>query len=304
MIPLGLDPHPGSHTVVALDRNGACLGQLKVLNNAEGLAQLQEFATAFSPRQWAVEGAGNRFIADFVAQLLSGSETVFSIPPGLTSQYRARRGRKKNDVVDAENVARALMANPQLPELHIAEPQKELQELTRTQRRLAEQLKASRGSLQELTAHSPVREVLIRVIQVLVEQLKVLQQRIRATVQDLMPSLLDVSGVGPVVAGVLLAEAGNAARFHSAGHFASYCGAAPVDRGSGQNCRVQVNPGGNRRLNWALHIVVMVRLRPDGGRSRAFLDKIMPRGKTQRAGLRVLKTYVARELFGVLRRNH
>jgi transposase len=211
---------------------------------------------------------------------------------------------KKNDVVDAENVARALMANPQLAELHIAEPQKELQELTRTQRRLAEQLKASRGSLQELTAHSPVREVLIRVIQVLVEQLKVLQQRIRATVQDLMPSLLDVSGVGPVVAGVLLAEAGNAARFHSAGHFASYCGAAPVDRGSGQNCRVQVNPGGNRRLNWALHIVVMVRLRTDGGRSRAFLDKIMPRGKTQRAGLRVLKTYVARELFGVLRRNH
>src|SRR4028118_1212851 len=117
MITLGLDPHPGSHTVVALDPNGACLGHLKVLNDAKGWAQLHEFGAAFSPRQWAVEGAGNRFIATFLAQLLAGSETVFSISPNLTSQYRARRGRKKNDVVDAENVARALMANPQLPEL-------------------------------------------------------------------------------------------------------------------------------------------------------------------------------------------
>ena len=67
MITLGLDPHPGSHTVVALDSNGACLGHLKVLNNAAGLGQLHEFAATFSPRQWAVEGAGNRFIATFIA---------------------------------------------------------------------------------------------------------------------------------------------------------------------------------------------------------------------------------------------
>ena len=95
MITLGLDPHPGSHTVVALDSNGACLGHLKVLNNAEGLAQLHEFAAAFSPRQWAVEGAGNRFIADFVAQLLSGSETVFSIPPGLRASIVPAAGEKR-----------------------------------------------------------------------------------------------------------------------------------------------------------------------------------------------------------------
>ena len=32
-----------------------------------------------------------------------------------------------------------------------------------------------------------------------------------------------------------------------------------VERGSGQNTRRQINPGGNRRLNWALHIVALVR---------------------------------------------
>jgi hypothetical protein len=40
MITLGLDPHPGTHTVVALDENGASLGHLAVPNTPEGLIQL------------------------------------------------------------------------------------------------------------------------------------------------------------------------------------------------------------------------------------------------------------------------
>ena len=138
MITLGLDPHPASHTVVALDESGVSLGHLTVPNTAEGLRRLCEFAAQFTPRRWAVEGAGNHFISMFVDQLLSRGESVFSISPSLTSQYRARRGRKKNDLIDAGNVARALLANPQLPELNAVEQQRTLQELTRTQRRLSE----------------------------------------------------------------------------------------------------------------------------------------------------------------------
>lgn len=279
MITIGLDPHPGTHTVVALDENGARLGHLSVPNSQEGLLRLHEFGASFVSRRWAVEGAGNHFIAAFVAELLADSQSVFSVSPSLTSQYRSRRGRKKSDVIDAENVARALLANPQLPELHAVDCHRELQELTRTQRRLSDQLKASRGAFQELMAESPVREVLQPVICILVEQLKLLRRHIRLMVIRLMPDLLNVQGVGPVVAGVLLAEAGDPKRFASANHFASYCGAAPVERGSGQNCRMQINPGGNRRLNWALHIVAMVRLRNDGGRSRASWRKQNPLAK-------------------------
>ena len=111
-------------------------------------------------RRWAIEGAGNHFVAVLVGQLLERSEMVYSIPPSLTSQYRARRGRKKNDVVDAENVGRALLANPQLTPLHNTEQQRELQELTRAQRRLSEQLRANRGALQELMAESAVRKII------------------------------------------------------------------------------------------------------------------------------------------------
>jgi transposase len=90
---------------------------MAVLSTPEGLIRLHEFGARFLSRRWAVEGAGNHFIAVFVAELLAASESVFSIPPSLTSQYRARRGRKKSDAVHAENVARALLANPRLPDL-------------------------------------------------------------------------------------------------------------------------------------------------------------------------------------------
>jgi transposase len=193
------------------------------------------------------------------------------------------------------------LANPQLPELNVVEQQRTLQELTRTQRRLSEQLKATRGAQQELASQSPVREVLQRVIDTLASQVKILEQQIGQMVKKIMPGLLEIAGVGPIVAGVLLAETADPKRFATADHFASYSGVAPVERGSGQNSRVQVNPGGNRRLNWALHIVAMVRLKTDRGRSRALVDKVKSSGKTQRAAIRVLKTYIARELFRTMR---
>ena len=44
MITLGLDPHPGSHPVVALDSNGCLLANLTVPNTEAGLEQLHLFA--------------------------------------------------------------------------------------------------------------------------------------------------------------------------------------------------------------------------------------------------------------------
>ena len=220
MITLSVDPHPGSHTVVALDPNGSTMASITVPNTPDGLCQLHQFAIPFASRRWAIEGAGNHFIAVFVGQLLERSEIVYSIPPSLTSQYRSRRGRKKNDVVDAENVGRALLANSQLTPLHNTEQQRELQELTRAQRRLSEQLSANRVALQELLAESAVREILEQVIAVLLKQLAALEKQIRVAIHAVMPSLLQLPGVGPIVAGVLLAETGDPKRFASPHHFA------------------------------------------------------------------------------------
>ncbi len=298
MITIGLDPHPGSHTVAALDNNGALHGTITVPNDQNGLEQLLEWSHAFPERRWAVEGANHRFIAEFVARLSAMNEPVFNIAPNLTCQYRARRGPKKSDVIDAQNVARALIANPSLPPHRLIEQQRALQELTRTRHRLSGDLKANQMELKALRPDSPVFATLEQVSRLLTAQIKLLELEIKKIVQVLAPTLLEVRGVGAVIAGVLLAETGDVHRFPSAHHFASYAGAAPVERGSGRNRRVQVNAGGNRRLNWALHIVARVRLGSDGGRSKALLEKQRQNGKSHREGLRVLKTYVARELFG------
>jgi transposase len=296
MITLGLDPHPDSHTIAALDENGTTLAFLTVSNDAEGLSQLHRFALPFGKRCWAVEGAANRYVLPFIYELLGQGEMVHHIPPNLTSQYRSRLSRKKNDVVDAQNAARALMANPSLPTFYPGQYQRELQDLTRTQRRLSEQLKANRMALQALDPDSSVSATLAQVIQVLEEQLDCLADQMKALVKTLAPALLELLGVGPVVASVILGEVGSIGRFTNEGQFASYCGAAPVERGSGKNSRMQLNHGGNRRLNWALHIIALTRSRCDK-RTKTLLARLKGRGKTQRASLRILKTYIARELF-------
>lgn len=300
MITIGLDPHPDSHTVAALDENGSTIASLTVANNAEGLVQLYRFALPFLERRWAIEGAANRFILCFVNKLLEQGEVVHHIPPNLTSQYRARLNRKKNDVVDAQNAARALLANPKLPTFRPGERQREFQDLSRTQRRLSEQLKANKMALNALDVTSPVRPALAQVIVALENQLNVLVKQMKALVKALAPALLEIQGVGPVIASVILGEIGNTGRFVNEGQFANYCGAAPVERGSGKNSRRQLNHGGNRRLNWALHIIALIRLRRDE-RSRSLMARLKARGKTQRASIRILKTYIARELFRYFR---
>jgi transposase len=294
---LGLDPHPGSHTVVALNAHGAILDSLQVSNDSAGIQRLLEWRNTFTERRWAIAGANKRFIRGFVATLLEQGEVVVNIPPTLTSQYRARRGKKKNDVIDAENAARVLLANPELPKVQVSADHQALQECTRVQQCLSTELKAHRVSARAMQDNSSLKAVLEAVIAVLVAQLKVLERQIRSLVEVVMPELLELRGVGVIVAGTLLAEAGDFTRFASQHAFAAYCGVAPVERGSGQNTRVQVNTGGNRRLNWALHIIVLNRLRSDGGHSQALLAKKKGEGKSFRAGLRVLKTYIAREVF-------
>src|SRR3954470_21954448 len=189
MITLGMDPHPGSHPVAALDSNGSLLGSIKVLNTSAGLEQLHQFASQFPSHRWAIEGAGNRFVAQFVNELLAKREIIYAIAPSLTSQYRCRRGPKRNDQVDATNVPRALQANPQLPSLQYSDGQRELQELSRAQRRLSEQLSSNRSALAELSENSPVRAVLDDVIRILVIQLKEIEKQLRSIVRTVMPAL-------------------------------------------------------------------------------------------------------------------
>ena len=306
MIIIGLDPHPATNTAAALQApTGRVLATSKFPNTEVGNEQLRRWALAFPERYWAVEGAGNPFVAALVAGLLADEERLTNVPPNLTSQYRKRRSYKKNDEVDAINAAKALLANlGELPAYAPHPDQRRLQALTRTRSRLAEELKANRMAQKDLPPEGSEEESLIlaELVSCLAEQIKRLEGLLSKLLERIMPEILLVRGVGVVLGATIVAEVGAIERFEKESGFASYCGAAPVERSSGKSSgRVGVNPGGNRRMNRVLHMIAQVRLRTDGGRSKALVERKQREGKTKRAALRVLKTYIARELYRTLK---
>jgi transposase len=152
----------------------------------------------------------------------------------------------------------------------------------------------------ESRQHPSVKAALTHMVEILKEEVKRLEREIKLMVQQIAPELLALCGVGPVLAGTLLAEGGNIGRFPREDSFACYCGAAPIPWESGIGKRVRVNPGGNRRLNAALHLIALTRLRVDA-QTRRFWERKISEGKTKREVLRVLKTYLAREIYHVLK---
>lgn len=301
---IGVDPHPDTHTACVLDTNAKVVDTLRVKNTEEGLEAMRRWANGFEGRLWAIEGASNPFVSCWVGELLCAGEEVFNIPPALTSQYRSRRSRKKNDAVDAQNAARALLANPQLPAYTPLPEQRRLQVLSRTRSRLARQLKANRMALEDVPEDfQDEREVIQEVVECLSQQLKRLEALMARILKISAPEILQIRGVGPVLGATILAEVGDVSRFASVEKFASYCG-GPTERSSGKNTRTSVNSGGNRTMNYVVHMIAQVRLRTDGGRSRALVERKQREGKTLRAALRVLKTYIARELYRRLTEMH
>lgn len=304
---IGVDPHPKSHTVVAIDDSGKVLDQLTLDNTDEGLKVLLSWGRGFSERRYAIEGAGNPYILPWVEQLLGDQEVVVGISPSLTSQYRSRRGRKKSDPIDAEQVAKVLLANPNLPLYRNIYHVQNLKLLTRSRERLVVYRKAERMAIEQLPANQTTLKQTLQTLQTLVEALdqaiEVLDTQIEEQIKAYCPVLLSQKkqqGVGVVLAGVILAETGDIARFASVHHFASYCGAAPTERWSGQNKRVQVNTGGNRRLNWALHLIARYRLIHDPT-TQAFYERKITEGKSRKTVIRLIKTAIARQLFHVLK---
>ena len=54
---IGVDPHKGSHTAVAISAAEEPLGELRVRACAAQAERLLEWAAAWPERTWAVEGA-------------------------------------------------------------------------------------------------------------------------------------------------------------------------------------------------------------------------------------------------------
>ncbi|MGH9117525.1 MAG: transposase [Acidimicrobiales bacterium] len=88
-------------------------------------------------------------------------------------------------------------------------------------------------------------------------------------------------------------------RCRTDGAYACLGGAAPIDASSGQTVRHRLNRGGDRQLNRALYFVALTRARCCP-RTKAYIERRLQQGRTEREIQRCLKRYIARRVWRLL----
>jgi transposase len=94
------------------------------------------------------------------------------------------------------------------------------------------------------------------------------------------PQLLDLTGVGAVVAATMLIAWSHPGRVRSDAAMASLSGTCPILASSGKTVRHRLNCG-DRRLNRALTTITIVRMRVDPA-TRAYVARRRAEGHTRR----------------------
>lgn len=152
----------------------------------------------------------------------------------------------------------------------------------------------------ELVTRQTLKRLATRYM-ILRDEIDAIDIQLDALVRAVNPTLLSLSGVGPVTAGTLLAAAGdNPERLTSKASFAALAGVAPIPASSGQRVRHRLSRGGNRQANNALHRIVLLRLRHREPRTMAYFDRRRGEGLTDRDITRCLKRHVANEIYAAL----
>jgi transposase len=126
--------------------------------------------------------------------------------------------------------------------------------------------------------------------------LKANKTQLAELVDELAPGLIGKVGVGPVSAAQAIVSRSHPDRCRNDAAFAALAGASPLPASSGRIVRHRLNRGGDRQLNRALHDIVLTRWRVCP-RTHDYIAKRRAEGKTDNEIRRLLKRYIARELY-------
>jgi transposase len=330
---IGVDPHKGSHTAVVIGPAEEPLGELRVRASAVQAGKLIGWAAAWPERTWAVEGAAG--LGHLLAQqLVAAGERVLDVQPKLASRVRLLQAgdTNKNDPNDALPVAVAALRSMVCREV-IADDYPAVlkvraerhRDLARLRNQVACRLHAvlcdlvPGGHQKEISAAhaarilaqaTPSGAVALARAELAAEfladlrhldgQLRDTRKKLAAAVRASGTSLTQVFGVGPVIAGTVVGDVGDVARFPGRDHFASYNGTAPVEVSSGNRKVHRLSLRGNRRINHAIHMAAITQLRHKHSEGRAYYDKKVAGGKTCKEALRSLKRKISDAIFARL----
>jgi transposase len=330
----GVDTHGDVHVAAAVDQIGHGLGTASFPTTAAGNRQLLTWLRSFGDlERVGVEGTGSWGAG--LCRYLAGEGVALVEVDRPNRQDRRRRG--KSDTIDAEAAARAALngtattvpksrdgdveairalrvvrrsamqsrvkALHQLRALCSTAPQDVRDQLRGLNRKdlldVCCRMRVSEAATPATATKLALRE-LARRIHTLGDELARLDAQLQPLVTRACPELLELRGVGPDTAAILLVTAGdNRERLRSEASFAKLCGVAPLEASSGKVRRHRLNRGGDRQANHALWRIVLVRMHCDP-RTREYVARRRAEGLSTQEIMRCLKRYVARETYQVL----
>lgn len=327
---IGVDPHKKSWTAVAVDRSGHQLAAVRVPVSTSGYRRLRRFSDKYPNPAWALEGAYG-LGAPLAALLNADGVQVLDVPAKLAARVRmlSHGHGRKSDEDDARSVAVAAVTSTTLRPVASDAAASELKllteyrdELVRSRTQAINRLHAvmtglvlagaSRGlsadaaakllrrvqAGDDLTgARRMIAADLISEVRRLDKRITAMTDRISACVRATGTTLTGLTGVGPLTAAKILARTGMVERFASDSHFAAYAGVAPREVSSGDAVRHRLSRGGDRQLNYALHVVAITQAALPKGEGRRFYDRKRAEGKTRREALRALKRRLATVIY-------
>lgn len=143
---------------------------------------------------------------------------------------------------------------------------------------------------------------LARRVQALDAEIAEADQIIDKLTAELVPTLRAMHQVGPQTAAQLVITAGqNIDRLRNEAAFAKLTGTAPLPASSGKrNHRHRLNRGGDRQANYALHMIVIGRLKSHP-ETRAYYARREAEGLGQLDIIRCLKRHLVRSVYRALR---
>jgi transposase len=333
----GVDTHLEVHVAAALDGIGGLLGVEQFKTTAAGNKALLDWLKTFgTPVRVGVEGTGS-YGAGLARYLRRAGVEVLEVDRP-NRQERRRKG--KTDTVDAIEAARAAQAERQLGRAKTRDGQVEairalvvakrsakssrIQTMNQirhlgftapeeirqslhgiSRRRLAKVAAAMRpraGSDPVAFATKTALRTLGQRAVGLQAEMKQIDILLGQLIREHWKDLLSLYGVGIDTAAALLVAAGdNPERLRSEAAWAHLCGVAPIEASSGKVIRLRLNRGGDRQANAALWHIVTTRMSSDP-RTRAYVERRTKEGKSKKEIIRVLKRYVAREVYYYLPR--
>lgn len=331
---VGGDTHKHTHTLEMLSPVGARLAGLQIGNDEAGFAAAAAWIVDHSPGPRVIVGLeGTRSYGIGLSRALqqAGMKVVEVERP----KRAQRHGRGKSDPIDA-HLAAVQVLGMDLDRLPVprADGDREAlrillvgrRELSDTQTRCRNQLKAllhtgdelerslSSGKLTQARLNTIIRRRghtgetrvqtirreearrLAQTVRDIARELTANHKQLREIVESIAADLLTKRGIGPVSAAQAIISWSHHGRCRNEAAFAKLAGTTPIPASSGKIVRHRLNRGGDRQLNSALHTVAMTRWR-SCPRTADYITRRRAEGKTDREIRRILKRYIAREIY-------